>query len=211
MGEGDDEKGDLPKLRKREDFHGWKEKMLLYSMEKGDTDGIFSDTEGSNYTSASPLAHFLSGRRQDSYRPRAWARTRSHSCGRRQSHTRANYEGRGRQNDGARGEETGSELRLAMNGNQSARQIIVIRKTTNSTGHHKHKRRWRGGASRYSRLGHLPPEDRGISLSPLIAAIHHPRSTVCACGAIMKESDFVPFLSRATRFSTSHRRPVRGH
>ena len=44
MGEGDDEKGDLPKLRKREDFHGWKEKMLLYSMEKGDTDGIFSDT-----------------------------------------------------------------------------------------------------------------------------------------------------------------------
>mgnify|MGYP001368889747 CR=1 FL=1 len=44
MGEGDDEKGDLPKLRKREDFHGWKEKMLLYSMEKGDTEGIFSDT-----------------------------------------------------------------------------------------------------------------------------------------------------------------------
>ena len=44
MGEGDEEKGDLPKLRKREDFHGWKEKMLLYSMEKGDTEGIFSDT-----------------------------------------------------------------------------------------------------------------------------------------------------------------------
>ena len=43
MGEGDDEKGDLPKLRRREDFHGWKEKMLLYSMEKGDTEGIFSD------------------------------------------------------------------------------------------------------------------------------------------------------------------------
>ena len=43
MGEGDEEKGDIPKLRKREDFHGWKEKMLLYSMEKGDTEGIFSD------------------------------------------------------------------------------------------------------------------------------------------------------------------------
>ena len=34
MGEGDEDKGDLPKLRKREDFHGWKEKMLLYSIEK---------------------------------------------------------------------------------------------------------------------------------------------------------------------------------
>ena len=77
----------------------------------------------------------------------------------------------------ARGEEAGNELRLTMNGNQSARQI-VIRKTANSTGHHKHKRRWGGAASRYSRLGHLPPEDQGISLSPLIAAIHRLQSTI---------------------------------
>ena len=32
MGEGDDEKGDLPKLRRREDFHGWKEKMRMFLM-----------------------------------------------------------------------------------------------------------------------------------------------------------------------------------
>ena len=62
----------------------------------------------------------------------------------------------------ARGEETGNELRLAMNGNQSARQI-VIRKTTNSTGHHKHKRRWGGckpvqstGSSSAGGPGYLP-------------------------------------------------------
>ena len=33
-------------LDKREEFPGWKGRMLLLAMEKGDTDGIFTDTGG---------------------------------------------------------------------------------------------------------------------------------------------------------------------
>ena len=123
----------------------------------------------------------------------------------------------GGQNGSARGrgEETGNESTLAMNGAgrfffQSARWIARENELSGSFGHHKHKRRW-GGASRCRRLGHLAPEDQDTSLSPLTAATHRPRSTVCTCGSYHERSGFVPCLSRAMRCSTSHRQPARGH
>ena len=43
MADDTDEKADLAKLSKREDFPGWRESMKLYALEKGDVDGIFTD------------------------------------------------------------------------------------------------------------------------------------------------------------------------
>ena len=42
-----DERGSAGKLSCREEFAGWKQKMSLIALEKGDVDGIFSD-DGSN-------------------------------------------------------------------------------------------------------------------------------------------------------------------
>ena len=65
MDDDTDGKADLAKLSKREDFPGFKEPMNLYAMEKGDTEGIYSD-DGSDPTvgyQAIPAAHV--NRRRD--------------------------------------------------------------------------------------------------------------------------------------------------
>ena len=43
MADDTEERSCLAELRSREDFRGFKEPMLLYALEKGDTEGIFSD------------------------------------------------------------------------------------------------------------------------------------------------------------------------
>ena len=49
MADDTDDKADLARLNKREDFPGWRESMKLYALEKGDVDGIFTD-DGSDPT-----------------------------------------------------------------------------------------------------------------------------------------------------------------
>ena len=52
--ESDDEsKGKAAKLESREEFPGWKGLMLLLALEKGDTDGIFTDTSANPAEGAS--------------------------------------------------------------------------------------------------------------------------------------------------------------
>ena len=46
MTSDDETKDKVGMLDKREEFPGWKGRMLLLAMEKGDTDGIFTDTGG---------------------------------------------------------------------------------------------------------------------------------------------------------------------
>ena len=46
MASDDETKDKVGMLDKREEFPGWKGRMLLLAMEKGDTDGIFTDTGG---------------------------------------------------------------------------------------------------------------------------------------------------------------------
>ena len=43
MADDTEESSTLAVLSKRNDFRGWQESMLLYAMEKGDVDGIFTD------------------------------------------------------------------------------------------------------------------------------------------------------------------------
>jgi hypothetical protein len=43
MADDTEERSNLAELRSREDFRGFKESMLLYALEKGDVEGIFSD------------------------------------------------------------------------------------------------------------------------------------------------------------------------
>ena len=43
MADDTDERSCLAELRSREDFRGFKDSMLLYALEKGDVEGIFSD------------------------------------------------------------------------------------------------------------------------------------------------------------------------
>ena len=49
MADEPDERSSLAELRSREDFRGFKDAMLLYALEKGDVEGIFSD-DGSDAT-----------------------------------------------------------------------------------------------------------------------------------------------------------------
>ena len=49
MADDTDDRSALGSLQAREDFRGFKEPMLLYALEKGDVEGIFSD-DGSDAT-----------------------------------------------------------------------------------------------------------------------------------------------------------------
>ena len=43
MADDTEESSTLAVLSKRVDFRGWQQSMLLYAMEKGDVEGIFTD------------------------------------------------------------------------------------------------------------------------------------------------------------------------
>ena len=67
MADDTEESSTLAVLSKRVDFRGWKQSMLLYAMEKGDVDGIFTD-DGSDAARGYQLIAALSHARRQSWK-----------------------------------------------------------------------------------------------------------------------------------------------
>ena len=67
MADDTEESSTLAVLSKRVDFRGWKQSMLLYAMEKGDVDGIFTD-DGSDVARGYQLIAALSHARRQSWK-----------------------------------------------------------------------------------------------------------------------------------------------